>query len=210
MIVKQHKDRLKVRYSGASYHQAENFLPGWFSTQLCPQHLQQHHDSLIQLQSCLQGTNTVSGHMQGIDNGINALGWLLNIVPLPLPAGVTIQPCGQFTTDGLSYGNVLVKARPNALIIRPKNGNVQAKVGALKFHFSKSTTLSDPAGDLASVALYEYLNQCSGLPFPALHSLCYSIDACRSSIRTAPASHIKIHQELVDACEQYEMIWNSL
>lgn len=146
--------------------------------------------------------------MKAINNGVNGLTWLVNTGPILFPTNVTLEPCNQFSSDGLIYGNVLVKARPNGLVLRQIGKRV--RVGALKFHFSKGTCLSDEAGDLAAVALYEFLSLTSGVPNSVLHSLCYSIDTCRGSIRTAPAGHIKIHKQLIDACDQYEMIWNSL
>jgi len=210
MIVKQHKNPPVGKFAAVGYREAENFLPTWLSMQLSPHHLQQRYDSLIQLQTSLQGASSTSGHVKGINNGINALSWLMAMMPLPLPDGAVIEPCDQFAVDGLLYGNVLVKARPNAIIVKPKKGNSQLKAGALKFHFSKGTVLSDQAGDIAAVALYEYLNHTSITSAPAHHSLCYSIDACRSSVRTAPANHIKLHQELVAACHEYEAIWHSI
>jgi hypothetical protein len=208
VIVKQHKDQSSGRYPSIGYREAENFLPVWIDTQLDKTHLAQRFESLNQLKASLQGTNQKSGYMQGINNGINALRWLIELGPISFPEDVSLQCCNQFNSDGLRYGNVLVKARPNGLVIRQRKG--VTSVGAIKFHFSKRTPLSDRAGDLAAVGLYEYLKHCSDMTGGVVNSLCYSIDTCRRSVRTAPRSHIKIHNQLVDACEQYELMWNSI
>jgi hypothetical protein len=110
--------------------------------------------------------------------------------------------------SGLDVEGVYVSVRPDILFTYTTSKGVE--MGAGKVYFPAGNSLGNDGGECVSTILYHYLTLLSpsiGMPKP---KHCFSIDVHRHNVCFAPRTHVRMMNNVREACKNYLLKWNSI
>lgn len=121
-----------------------------------------------------------------------------------------------FEIDAHNEENQLVKISGVAISVNPDliitSYDDDTKLyGALKFHISKTNTLSEESQNIVAVMLYLYAEKyLSDLGDKASTKLCFSFDVFNESIVSCPNAYKMRMRKIEAACEEIALWWDKL
>jgi hypothetical protein len=109
----------------------------------------------------------------------------------------------------LNKAGVEVSVRPE-LILRGADRTGDRFVGALKLHISKSFPLNEKAGEYVATILHEFSESYLAAGSPCLHRHCYVLDVFAGKLYTAPKCFTRRRSDVLAACAEIALVWQSL
>lgn len=111
----------------------------------------------------------------------------------------------KFSEKYVVLGNTKVSIRPDLFLRNKKTGQIN---GCVKFHFPKSTQLTEKSGNYVAALLREYMEKTTTDPSSIIFSKCIALDIHSGLLSEAPKANKKRLDDLIAACEEISVRWS--
>lgn len=118
--------------------------------------------------------------------------------------GVVCLAANNWSNKYISLGGVQISTSPDVSLIQP---GTEHRVGVIKFHASKSSSLNTDGLQYVSTLLYQSLLQAGDEP---KRNLCIAVDAFSGGIEAVPRAFKTRLKALEHACEEIAERWPNL